>query len=233
MANDAGVPGDAGIPSDAGVPGTDVGTRIAEQRRRAGLSVDETAERAGMSPEYLAYLESSPDPNPGKGALMRLAAALNTTPGALSGAGMQLPPGQREAAGDAVLTDLTEAECLEHLAAGGVGRFLYVEAKRGPVAVPVNFKMDGADVIFRTSPDDSMAAGVRQRHVSFDVDHIDDARSEGWSVLVTGTARIITDAAEVDHMRELRVEPWAGGDRPAYVRLTPARITGRRIRAPG
>jgi nitroimidazol reductase NimA-like FMN-containing flavoprotein (pyridoxamine 5'-phosphate oxidase superfamily) len=223
MANDAG----------AGVPGTDVGTRIAEQRQRAGLSVDEAADRAGMSPEYLAYLESSPDPNPGKGALMRLAAALNTTHEALSGAGMQLPPGRREAAGNAVLTDMSEAECREHLAAGGVGRFLFVEARRGPVAVPVNFKMDGADVIFRTSPDDSMAAAVHQRHVSFDVDHIDDARSEGWSVLLTGTARIVTDPAELDHVRALHVEPWAGGDRPAYVRLTPAKITGRRIRAPG
>jgi nitroimidazol reductase NimA-like FMN-containing flavoprotein (pyridoxamine 5'-phosphate oxidase superfamily) len=219
--------------NDAGVPGTDVGTRIAEERRRAGLSVDEAAERAGMSPEYLAYLESSPDPNPGKGALMRLAGALNTSPEALSGAGMQLPPGQREAAGSAVLTDLTTAECREHLAAGGVGRFLYVESHRGPVAVPVNFKMDGDDVIFRTSPDDKMAAAVHQRHVSFDVDHIDDARSEGWSVLLTGTARIITDPGELEHVRALHVEPWAGGDRPSYIRLTPSKVTGRRIRTPG
>jgi len=216
--------------NDAGVPGTDVGTRIAEQRHRAGLSVEEAAERAGMSPEYLTYLESSPDPNPGKGALMRLAAALNTSREALSGAGMQLPPGQREAAGQAIITDMTEAECREHLAAGGVGRFLYVEAQRGPVAVPVNFKMDGDDVIF---PHDSMAAAVHQRHVSFDVDHIDDARSEGWSVLLTGTAHVITNPDELDHVRALHVEPWAGGDRPSYIRLTPAKVTGRRIRTPG
>jgi nitroimidazol reductase NimA-like FMN-containing flavoprotein (pyridoxamine 5'-phosphate oxidase superfamily) len=219
--------------NDAGVPGTDVGTRIAEQRHRAGLSVDEAADRAGMSPDYLAYLESSPDPNPGKGTLMRLAAALNTTREALSGAGMQLPPGQREAAGNAVITDMTEDECREHLAAGGVGRFLYVAAQRGPVAVPVNFKMDGADVVFRTSPNDNMAAAVHQRHVSFDVDHIDDARSEAWSVLLTGKARIVTDPAELDHLRALHVEPWAGGDRPAYIRLAPAEVTGRRIRTPG
>jgi nitroimidazol reductase NimA-like FMN-containing flavoprotein (pyridoxamine 5'-phosphate oxidase superfamily) len=219
--------------NDASIPGADVGTRIAEHRHRAGLSLEEAADRAGMSPEYLGYLESSPDPNPGKGALMRLAAALNTSPEALSGAGMQLPPGQREAAGNAVLTDMTAAECREHLAAGGVGRFLFVEAGRGPVAVPVNFKMDGDDVIFRTSPDDSMVAAAHQRHVSFDVDHIDDARSEGWSVLLTGTARIISDNAELDHLKALHVEPWAGGDRPAYIRLTPAKVTGRRIRTPG
>lgn len=220
--------------NDAGVPGTDVGTRIAEHRHRAGLTVEEAADRAGMSPEYLAYLESSSNPNPGKGALLRLAAALDTTPEALSGAGMQLPPGQRAAAGNAVLTDMTAAECRKHLASGGVGRFLFVEQGRGPVAIPVNFRMDGDDVIFRTSPDDGMAAAVQQQqHVSFDVDHIDDARSEGWSVLLTGTARIITDEAELDHVRALHVEPWAGGDRPAYVRLTPGQVTGRLIRTPG
>jgi nitroimidazol reductase NimA-like FMN-containing flavoprotein (pyridoxamine 5'-phosphate oxidase superfamily)/DNA-binding XRE family transcriptional regulator len=217
--------------NEAGAPGTDVGTRIAEQRHRAGLTVDEAAERAGMSPEYLAYLESGTDPNPTKGTLIRLAAALNTSTEVLFGAGMQLPPGQREAALTAVLAEMTPAECREHLADGGVGRFLFVEAGRGPVAVPVNFRMDGDDVIFRTSLDDSMAAAVHQRHVSFDVDHIDDDRSEGWSVLLTGRARMITDPAELDHVRALNVQPWAGGDRPAYVRLTPAQVTGRRIRA--
>jgi transcriptional regulator with XRE-family HTH domain len=217
--------------NDAGPPGTDVGTRIAEQRHRAGLTVGEAAERAGMSPEYLAYLESGTDPNPTQGTLIRLAAALNTSTEVLSGAGMQLPPGQREAAPTAVLTDLTPAQCREHLANGGVGRFLFIEAGRGPVAVPVNFRMDGDDVIFRTSPTDGVSAAVRQRHVSFDVDHIDDDRSEGWSVLLTGRARIITDPAELDHVRTLNVQPWAGGDRPAYVRLAPAEVTGRRIRA--
>lgn len=216
--------------NDAGTAGTDVGMRITEQRHRAGLTIEEAAERAGMSPEYLAYLESSPDPNPGKGALLRLAAALNTTREALSGSGLQLPPGQREAAATSVLTDMTAAECREHLAGGGVGRFLFVQAGRGPVAVPVNFKMDGDDVIFRTSPHESMAAAVHQRHVSFDVDHIDDMRSEGWSVLLSGRASIISDPAELDHVRALHIEPWAGGDRPTYIRLTPADVTGRRIR---
>jgi len=217
--------------NDTGAPGTDIGTRIAEQRRRTGLTVEEAAERAGMSPEYLSYLESGTDPNPTQGTLIRLAAALNTSTEVLFGAGMQLAPGQRDAAPTAVLTDMTPAECRQHLADGGVGRFLFVEAGRGPVAVPVNFRMDGDDVIFRTSPADSLAAAVHQRHVSFDVDHIDDDRSEGWSVLLTGGARMVTDPAELRHVQALNVQPWAGGDRPAYVRLTPAQVTGRRIRA--
>lgn len=219
--------------NDADSAGADVGRRIAEQRDRAGLTVAETAERAGMSPEYLAYLESSMAPNPTLAALIRLAAALDTTPGALSGAGQNLPPGQRSAAKGALLEGMTAAECKQHLAGGGVGRFLFVEPGRGPVAIPVNFDMDGDDVVFRTGNASSVSAGLHERRVSFDVDHLDDALSEGWSVLVTGKAHIITDQADLARAEALHIEPWAGGDRPIYVRLTGSQITGRRIRAAG
>jgi transcriptional regulator with XRE-family HTH domain len=219
--------------NDADSAGTDVGRRIAEQRKRVGLTVAQTAERAGMSQEYLAYLESSLAPNPAQAALIRLAAALDTTPGALSGAGQNLPPGQRSAAKAPLLENMTVAECKQHLAGGGIGRFLFNEAGRGPVAIPVNFRMDGDDVVFRTGSGGSVSAGLNESRVSFDVDHLDDALSEGWSVLVTGEAQIITDPAGLARAEALHVEPWAGGDRPIYVRLTGNQITGRRIRAAG
>jgi AraC-like DNA-binding protein len=40
--------------------GTDLGRRIAEQREHANLTVDTVAERAGMAPQYLRHLETSP-----------------------------------------------------------------------------------------------------------------------------------------------------------------------------
>jgi Pyridoxamine 5'-phosphate oxidase len=67
--------------------------------------------------------------------------------------------------------------------------------------------------------------------VSFDIDHIDDALSEGWSVLVSGDARLVLDPAELEQVRALGITPWAGGERDTYVRLTALEITGRRIRA--
>jgi transcriptional regulator with XRE-family HTH domain len=216
--------------SDAETAGTDIGRRIAEQRRSAGLTVAQAAERAGMAPEYLAYLESSMAPNPSQATLIRLAEALDTTPGCLSGSGLNLPPGQRSAATSTLLDSLTVAECRQHLAGGGIGRFLFVEPGRGPVAIPVNFRMDGDDVVFRTSSGGSVSAGLRERRVSFDVDHLDDALGEGWSVLITGTAQVITDPAGLARAEALHIEPWAGGDRPVYVRLTASQITGRRIR---
>ena len=224
--------------TDAGIGGTDLGRRIAEKRQRAGLTRDQVAELAGMSPQYLAYLESSPMPNPSQAALAQLAAALDTDPATLTGAGLNLPPGQRGAAKNPVLETLTVDECKAHVAAGGVGRFLFDDPGRGPVAIPVNYKMDGDNVIFRTSGTSGVGAEMRvhaalAQRVAFDVDHLDDALGEGWSVLLSGTADILSDPAELARVQALGIEPWAGGDRDVYVRLVPTEISGRRIRVTG
>jgi hypothetical protein len=93
--------------------------------------------------------------------------------------------------------------------------------------------MDGDDVVFRTGNHSSIAEGPQEQQVSFDVDHLDDALGEGWSVLLTGTASIIADPAKLDQARALGIDPWAGGDRPVYVRITVQQVTGRRIRVTG
>jgi transcriptional regulator with XRE-family HTH domain len=218
------------VSNDADSAGSDLGRRLAEERTRKGLSIADVAGRAGMSPDYLAYLESSSFPNASQATLSRLAAALDTAPDSLTGAGLNLPPGRRPAAKNPVLKNLTPDECRQLVAPGGVGRFLFVEAGRGPVAVPVNFRMDGGDVVFRTGGESSVMEGAGEQQVSFDVDHLDDALGEGWSVLLSGSSAIITDPAELDQARALGIQPWAGGDRPVYVRITVRQVTGRRIR---
>jgi transcriptional regulator with XRE-family HTH domain len=209
--------------------GSDVGRRIREQRERASLSRESVAAQAGMAPAYLGYLETSPAPNPSQATLTRLAAALDTTPDVLSGAGMAEPPGHSGAAAHAALETLTVGQCHAYLAPGGIGRFLYI-ADRGPVAVPVNYAMLGDDVVFRTDDRTATAGAISQPRVSFDVDHIDDALSEGWSVLVSGRAGILTLPDDLRAAADLGIDPWPGGERETYVRLTAEEITGRRIR---
>ena len=224
--------------NDAEAAGTDLGRRIAEHRGRAGLTVAQAADRAGMSPDYLAYLESSMSANPTPASLTRLAAALNVQPGALTGAGLNQPPGQRDAGARPVLETLTEAECRTHVAAGGIGRFLFDEPGRGPVAIPVNYMMDTDEVIFRTGRHTSIAEVLgqdqaHQQHVSFDVDHLDDALAEGWSVLLTGTAQVITEPRELERAAALGIRPWPGGERDVFIRMSVSQVTGRRIRVTG
>jgi transcriptional regulator with XRE-family HTH domain len=210
----------------------DLGRRIADQRERAGLSREEAAARAGMAAGYLQYLETSPAPEPSRGALTRLADALSTTVAALGGAGLSQPPGQAIAAARPILAELDAVECRGYLAAGGIGRFLFM-APWGPAAIPVNFRMLGNDVVFRTGAHTSLVDGAQQPRVSFEVDHIDPVLGEGWSVLVSGEASLVTVPAELRAAAGLGIGPWAGGDRDIYIRISPRGISGRRIRASG
>ena len=60
---------------------------------------------------------------------------------------------------------------------------------------------------------------------------MDDALGEGWSVLVSGDAHLVSGPPKLEQVTELGISPWAGGDRDTYVRLTAREITGRRIGA--
>ena len=106
---------------DAGAGGTDLGRRIAERRDQAHLTVTDVAERAGMSPQYLHYLESSPVANPTPATLDAMALALHVGPSSLAGAGLNLPPGQRSAARNAMLHELTMSQCRELIALAASG----------------------------------------------------------------------------------------------------------------
>lgn len=114
------------------------------------------------------------------------------------------------------------------MAPGGIGRLVFVDPSRGPVALPMNFRVSGSDILLRTGPETGAAlhaALLPGATASFEVDRIDDAMSEGWSVLVTGTLELATDGgAEAP-----AVEPWAGGERDVLLRLVARETTGRRI----
>jgi Pyridoxamine 5'-phosphate oxidase len=100
------------------------------------------------------------------------------------------------------------------------------------VAVPVNFRMLGKAVVFRTAARAGLAAAAWQPQVSFEVDHLEDTLAEGWSVLVSGQAMIVTDPGELAELSRLEMTPWAGGDRDCYIKIVATEITGRRIRRP-
>ena len=209
---------------------TDLGRRVAQRRRDLGLSREELADRAGMATAYVEYLEEQAAHVPLFG-VARLAVALDTSVDELLGGTVEVPPGQHRPASEATLETLSERECRSHLAAGGVGRFVFT-TRRGPVAVPVNYRMAEGDIVFRTAEETSLTEVSDTEPVSFEVDRIDDAMSEGWSVLVTGRVRRVSPD-ELRRFETLGVEPWAGGERPVSLRLEPREVTGRRIRTKG
>ena len=207
----------------------DLGRRVNERRHELGLSTEQVALKAGMDPSYLGSLEQDPAPQLSREGLWRLAAALDTTVDDLAGAGTQEPPGRTEPSTEAVLTTLHPDECRRLIADGGVGRVIFTEP-RGPVALPVNFRTVGSDIVVRTEPDANLVASVATGRVSFEVDRLDDALAEGWSVLVSGHGHKVVDATELALVRGLGDEPWAGGERATFIRIVSDVVTGRRIR---
>lgn len=207
----------------------DLGRRVEQRRCELALSREEVAARAGMALPYLEHLEHHSAEAP-TASLVRLAAALETTPSVLLGGAVELPSGQGTAAARPILKTLDREDCQRLLGPGGVGRFVF-STDRGPVALPVNYRMVHDDVVFRTSTASSLANPSGAEPVSFEVDHIDESMSEGWSVLVTGHARVVHDQVELQEVEKLAIEPWAGGNRDVYLRLTPNEISGRRIHA--
>jgi Pyridoxamine 5'-phosphate oxidase len=185
------------------------------------------AARAGMSLRYLEYVERYPV-RPHPAALRRLAAALQTTPAALLGAGAQAPPGYGRTADPPIITKLMPAECSRLIAAGGVGRIAFCTIS-GPAVFPVNFAVVAGTIVIRTA-EGTMIEGHADGQVAFEVDHIDEALGQGWSVLVRGRAHRIAHPAELQIVRrDAAIWPWPGGDRDVYVRIIPDTITGRRI----
>jgi nitroimidazol reductase NimA-like FMN-containing flavoprotein (pyridoxamine 5'-phosphate oxidase superfamily) len=97
-----------------------------------------------------------------------------------------------------------------------------------PVVLPVNFAVLDGDIVFRTVAGTKFHAASAGAVVAFEADAYDPDGSSGWSVLVQGVARVVTDPEELHLVEQLGVDPWAvDGDR--VIRITGSRISGRRF----
>jgi nitroimidazol reductase NimA-like FMN-containing flavoprotein (pyridoxamine 5'-phosphate oxidase superfamily) len=206
----------------------DLSRRIIKRRTELRLSAVQVAERAHISQRYLEYLERFPG-RPTAKVLRQLAAALRTTPAALLGGGADLPAGHWVPAGGRI-ERLAPLECRRLIAPGGIGRIGLITMS-GPLVLPVNYAYVADTVVIRTGTGSPVAAHATES-VAFEVDRIDDALSQGWSVLVRGQAHPVLQPAEQQNLLASRdPRPWPLGDRDLYVRIVPCRITGRRILA--
>ena len=126
--------------------------------------------------------------------------------------------------------ELTKSECFALLSGERLGRVAVVD-DQGPNVLPVNFVLDRHMVVFRTDEGTKLDAAARGSRVAFEVDGTDEASRTGWSVVVRGEAAEVTDPTELARLRRLPPSPWAPGAKAHYVRILPAKLTGRRISA--
>jgi len=147
------------------------------------------------------------------------------------------PAGPEPAATRPVLEPLDEAECLRLISPGGIGRLAFT-GRFGLTVLPVNYKLHDGSILFRTGQDSPTGEDLRtgianaEFEVAFQIDDIDPATRDGWSVLIHGPAHYMTSEAERAVVRESGVEPWPSGVHEQAIRITPHKLTGRRLRRP-
>jgi hypothetical protein len=122
---------------------------------------------------------------------------------------------------------LGAGECRELLRTRQVGRLAYIARAGVPDIVPVNYVLDGDDVLIRSGPGPKLQAAERREVVAFAVDAFDEDAHTGWSVVVHGTA--VRESPARARRDEVSTAPWASGPRHARIRISPRSITGRRL----
>lgn len=123
-------------------------------------------------------------------------------------------------------TELDQQECRELLGTDVVGRVAFA-TPAGPRIVPVNYALEGEALSFRTTAYSELATYAVGERVAFEIDHLDDVRERGWSVVAHGTCeRVDHEEHEGPHPDP---KPWAGGTRPILLRVAWDELSGRRV----
>ena len=135
----------------------------------------------------------------------------------------------------AMVEELTDEESMRLIEQAEVGRIGFT-GRFGPVVLPVNYKVVDGAVVFRTEESGSIGQDLRtgipeaKYRVAFEVDEMDPATKTGWSVLLQGAAHHVDEESERASLLTAGVEPWADGEKSLFMRITPSRVTGRRVR---
>ncbi|MBY8866995.1 pyridoxamine 5'-phosphate oxidase family protein [Streptomyces sennicomposti] len=125
--------------------------------------------------------------------------------------------------------ELERQECLRLLAKAPVGRVVHTRHAL-PAVLPVNFWLDGdGAVLLRTAADSGLVRSIDGAIVAFEADEVDAGAHSGWSVVVTGTASVVTDPAELRRLDRDGPRSWAPSPCEVIVRIEPELVTGREL----
>lgn len=123
---------------------------------------------------------------------------------------------------------LGREECLRLLASATLGR-IGITSGALPTVLPVNFRLVGDEIVFRTGGGSKLEAATDNTVVAFEVDDMDPVWHTGWSVVVTGMARVVTDPADLARIEASSIPHWAPDHADRVVAISTEMVSGRRI----
>ena len=125
--------------------------------------------------------------------------------------------------------ELSEEECWRHLADAPYGRVAATAA--GEIDIfPVNHKVDGRTLVFRTSAGTKLLELTIRNHVAFEVDGYTE--TDAFSVVVKGIAEEFDHQSEIAAAERLGITPWAPEEKDRWVRITATDVRGRTFERP-
>jgi nitroimidazol reductase NimA-like FMN-containing flavoprotein (pyridoxamine 5'-phosphate oxidase superfamily) len=127
---------------------------------------------------------------------------------------------------DQPITALNEDESWDLLSSVSLGRLVTIINGQAEI-FPVNFVVQKRTVLFRTAEGTKLFGTVMNDQVVFEVDDHDVAG--GWSVIMRGTAHVLSTSAEIEEADRAQLLPWVATVKLRYVRITPTQISGRRF----
>jgi Pyridoxamine 5'-phosphate oxidase len=128
------------------------------------------------------------------------------------------------------LEELTPWESMRLLSSVSLGRVVFT-ARALPAIRPVNHMVDGDYIIIRTDLSARITSELQSEGgsvVAYEADAIDPAERLGWSVVVLGVARRVTDAEQAAAYRRA-LQPWVSGVMDQVIAIHTDTVTGFRL----
>jgi nitroimidazol reductase NimA-like FMN-containing flavoprotein (pyridoxamine 5'-phosphate oxidase superfamily) len=133
--------------------------------------------------------------------------------------------------GPRTMVELDREESLALLASVPYGRVVFTQNAL-PAIRPVNHLVDNGRVVIRTRLSAKLGQAAQEATVvAYQADQLDPQLRTGWSVVVTGFARTVTDQDEAARL-SAALRPWADLAMDTVVVIEPELVTGYRLVAP-
>ncbi len=102
---------------------------------------------------------------------------------------------------------------------------LVVSVAGEPDIFPVNYLVSDQKIYLRTAPGNKLAQLTINSRVLLEADGI--LSDEAWSVVLRGTARVLTNSTELAAVEELGLKSWVPTLKEFYVEIVPTSVSGR------